>query len=86
VKLRVLSDSDSSGSMLDWSMFQHNQIWQAVREPYLCTIVRSLEDNGGFYVTIVRSGDLAIIVLEYAATLDAAQAWCIDQIDGLGSQ
>ena len=80
-----MNASDKSGSILDWSVLQSDQIWQAVRDPYLCTIVRSLDDDG-FYATIVRSGDLSIIVLEYAASLGAAQAWCVGQIDGLRKQ
>ena len=38
---------DKSGSILDWSVLQSDQIWQAVRDPYLCTIVLSLDDTVG---------------------------------------
>jgi hypothetical protein len=79
----MMNAFDDLGSILDWSVLQPNQIWQAVLHPYLCTIVRSLDDDGGFYATIVCSGDLSIIVLEYAASLGAAQAWCVNQIDSL---
>ncbi len=82
----MMNASDDSGSILDWSVRQPDQIWQAVRNPYLCTIVRPLDDDGGFYATIVRSGDLSIIVLEYAASLGVVQAWCAGQIEGLWRQ
>ena len=61
-------------------MVEPGQIWQAIREPHLCTVVRSLDEAPSFFATIVRSGDLAITVLEDAVSLEAAQAWCEGQL------
>jgi hypothetical protein len=61
---------------LDWNVVEPGQIWQASCDPYLCTVVRSPDEIVSFYATIVRSGDLAITVLEDAVSLEAAQAWC----------
>lgn len=64
---------------LHWRVLTSDQLWQAAHGPYLCTVVRSL-DGDGFYATIVRSGDLFLVVLEDAATLAAAQAWCAERV------
>jgi len=61
---------------LQWRVVEPGQIWQARCDPYLCTVVRSPDEAESFYATIVRSGDLAITVLEDAVSLEAAQAWC----------
>ncbi len=67
--------SNQPVSPLDWRVVEPGQIWQARWDPYLCTVVRS-PDAASFYATIVRSGDLAITVLEDAVSLEAAEAWC----------
>jgi hypothetical protein len=72
----LMTISDDGASALDWRVVAPGQIWQAAHDPYLCTVVRSPDDQGGFYATIVRSGDLAIVVLEDAASLEDAQTWC----------
>jgi hypothetical protein len=66
---------DDSEQALEWRVVVPGQIWQAACDPYLCTVVRSPDATASFYATIVRSGDLAITVLEDAVSLEAAQAW-----------
>lgn len=73
---REMTVSDCSDKNLDWRVIEPGQIWQTACDPYLCTVVRSPDATASFYATIVRSGDLAIVVLEDATSLEAAQAWC----------
>jgi hypothetical protein len=77
MNFQLMTIPDDAGSALEWRVVVIDQIWQAAVASYLCTVVRSPDDDGGFYATIVRSGDLSIVVLENAATLEAAQAWCV---------
>lgn len=77
--LSLASLGDEEPVLLRWRVLAPNQLWQAEREPYLCTVVRSLNGDG-YYVAIVRSGDLFVVVLEDAPTLAAAQTWCAEQV------
>lgn len=79
--LRQLTQADGEHA-LEWRVIMHGQIWQAAAGPYLCTVVCA-PDDASYYATIVRSGDLAILVLEDAATLEDAQAWCVWRV-GMG--
>lgn len=76
--------SEDLAMTLQWQVVRPEQLWQAACDPYLCTVVRSLDASGGYYATVVRGGDLYLTVLEECATLDIAQAWCADQLWGLG--
>ena len=82
MNVRLTRFSDDFDNALDWRVVEPGQIWQAICDPYLCTIVRSPDVTASFYATIVRSGDLAVVVLEATVSLEDAQAWCMR---GLGA-